>query len=110
MASTTSKQVLDAGGVIVEIMGAHSGLPATRTDLDNWVNNYSLPVTTVRDPDNLPLQSLTALIRREYCFIVDLSNMKIVSVIVGTTIGGTDTTSAFTGMQQMLALLGPKAG
>jgi hypothetical protein len=109
----TSKAVLDAGGVIVEIMGEDdlaSGGVATRTDLDNWVNNYSLQITTVKDPDNLPHQSLNALIRREYCFLVDLSTMKIVSVIDGTTIGGSATTSAYTGMQQMLALLGPKGG
>lgn len=106
----TSKAVLDQGGVIVEILAATGGSPPTKADLDNWINANNLSITTVKDPDNLPLQSLNALIRREYCYVVDLSTMSNVQVIVGTTVGGSDTTSAYTGMQLMLQLLAGKSG
>jgi hypothetical protein len=93
------KQVVDAGGVIVEILASHAQVgqnaPPSKTDLDAWITTYKLPVTTVKDPDNLPLQSMTALERREYDFIVDLKTMKIVNFYMGSIIG-VGTTSAQT--------------
>jgi hypothetical protein len=103
------KQVVDAGGVMVEILAAKAGLAVTKADLMAWIDTYQLPVTTVRDPDAMPTQSITALVRREYTFIVDLKTMKIVNRYIGST-DGSGISSAMTGMQTMLSLLGPKGG
>jgi hypothetical protein len=102
--------VLNAGGVIVEILGggATGGQP-TKAELDSWINTYNLPVTTVKDPDSMPQQSLTDLKQREFTFIVDLSTMKIIQFFPGTTTG-IGTTGAESGMQAMMQLLGPKGG
>jgi hypothetical protein len=66
-------------------------------------------VTTVKDPDNLPLQSLNALQRREIAYVVDLRTMKVVQKILGSVVGVGDS-AAKTAMDQVLALLGPKGG
>jgi hypothetical protein len=100
--------VVQAGGAIVEVMAGDS-----RTELDNWVNNYMLKTTTVRDPDNMTSQTLNALVRREYSYVVDLSNMKILNVYIGTTDGskpGGVSSSLHQAMDQVLSLIGPKAG
>ena len=89
----------------MEILAQKFFAPPTRNDLDAWINTYKIPVTTVRDPGNLPNQSMTALVRREYCFIVDLKTMKIVQRFIGST-DGSGTSSAKTGMDAMLTLLG----
>jgi hypothetical protein len=70
------------GIAVVEVLAGDS-----RTQLDAWVNNFMLFTTTVRDPDAMSSQTLTALVRREYCYVVDLFNMKIDQVYVGTTDG-----------------------
>jgi hypothetical protein len=74
--------VVQGGGAIVEVLAGD-----TKTNLDAWVNNFMLFTTTVRDPDAMPSQTLTALVRREYCYVVDLDTMKIVTVYIGTTDG-----------------------
>lgn len=74
--------VIAAGGAIVQILANDS-----KTQLDNWVGNFKLKTTTVRDPDDKPSQTLTALTRREYSYVVDLSTMQIVAVYIGTTDG-----------------------
>jgi hypothetical protein len=107
--AATGNQVVSAGGVIVEILGANAGGAASKADLDAWVNTYSLPVTSVRDPDSMPMQSMNALIRREYCYIIDLSTMKIVNVDIGS-IFGIGASSASTSMTKMMQLLGSKGG
>jgi hypothetical protein len=104
------KQVLDAGGIIIEILaGGNTGGQPTRQELDAWITTYGLTVTTVKDPDSMPQASLTALVQREHTYIVDLSTMKIVNFFAGTTTGLT-TTGAKTGMQMMLTLLAQKSG
>jgi hypothetical protein len=100
--------VVQAGGAIVEIMASD-----TRMELDNWVNNYQLFTTTVRDPDSMTSQTLNALVRREYSYVVDLSTMKILNVYIGTTDGtkpGGISSSLKEAMDQVLALVGPKSG
>ncbi len=95
---------MKAGGAIVEIMAGD-----TRTELDNWVNNYMLFTTTVRDPDSNLTQTLTDLVRREYSYVVDLSNMKILAVYIGTTDGSKPngvSSSMHQAMDQVLQLLG----
>jgi hypothetical protein len=96
--------VVQAGGAIVEIMAGDS-----RIALDNWVNNYMLFNTVVRDPDNNTSQTLNALVRREYSYVVDLSNMKILAVYIGTTDGTKPngvSSSLHQAMDHVLQLLG----
>ncbi len=107
------KQVVDAGGVIIEILATNTSTgtvqPASKADLDAWVTAYKLPVTSVRDPDNLPKQTINALVQREYCYVVDLKTMKIVNLYMGSIIG-VGTSAAQTAMNTVLSLLGPKGG
>lgn len=80
-----------------------------RVELDNWVNNYNLFTTEVRDPDSNPFQTLNALVRREYSYVVDLSTMKILAVYVGTTDGTKPngiSSSLKEAMDQVASLLG----
>jgi hypothetical protein len=94
------KDVLDKGGIIIEVM-AHM---ETRAEMDAWITTYKLPVTTVRDPDATPTQTLDALVLREYNYIVDLKTMKIVDRMNGSVAGiGAPATTA--GMNKMLQLL-----
>src|SRR5262245_13534581 len=95
------KQVLDAGGIIIEVLTES----ATRANLDAWVATYKLPVTTVKDPDANGRQTIDALGRREYNFIVNLSDMTIVAFDQGDVFGN-GTPSATVGMQKMITLLG----
>jgi hypothetical protein len=100
--------VVKAGGAIVEIL---SGDP--RNELDAWVTNFNLFTTTVRDPDGMPTQTLDALVRREYSYVVDLNSMKILNVYIGTTDGSMPngvSSSLKEAMDQVLALIGPKGG
>src|SRR5262245_26629302 len=99
------KKVADAGGLIVEILAAKGGAQPSRADLDAWVSAYNLPVTTVKDPDAMALQSLNQLVRREYSYVVDLSTMKILKVYIGS-IAGIGTSSAQSAMQALMSLLG----
>ncbi len=98
------KSFVDAGGAIVEILASKLGAAPMRSDLDAWIAGPGLPVTSVKDPDNLPLQSLTALERREITYVVDLRTMKIVDKIYGSIVGIGDS-SAKTGMNEALTLL-----
>jgi hypothetical protein len=100
--------VVHAGGAIVEILAG-----GTRMQLDNWINNYGLFTTTVRDPDGMATQTLNALVRREYSYVVDLSTMKILTVYVGTTDGSQPngiSSSLKQAMGQVLTLVGAKGG
>jgi hypothetical protein len=74
--------VVQVGGAIVEVLAGD-----TKSNLDAWVNNFMLYNTTVRDPDATPSQTLDALVRREYCYVVDLDTMAILAVYIGTTDG-----------------------
>ena len=103
------KKVTDAGGAIVEILAGDFGAKVDKTKLDAWVNTYKLPITTVKDPDNMMGTSLMALVQREYTYIVDCRTMKITNIYIGS-IAGIGTSAAQTAMMTMLQLLGPKGG
>ncbi len=94
------KQILDKNGIIIEVLSELG----SRANLDSWITTYKLTVTSVRDPDSMPMQSQNALIQREYNYIVDLKTMKIVDRVSGST-AGIGTSSAQTGMNKMLTLL-----
>jgi hypothetical protein len=100
--------VVKAGGAIVEIMAGDA-----KTEVDAWIGNFNLFNTVVRDPDGMSQQTLNALVRREYSYVVDLSNMKILSVYIGTTDGsmpGGVSSSLHEAMDQVLSLVGAKGG
>jgi hypothetical protein len=95
---------VQVGGAIVEVL-----VDGTKTNLDAWVNNYMLYNTTVRDPDATPNQTLNALVRREYCYVVDLDTMAILTIYIGTTDGskpGGISSSLEEAMDDVLARLG----
>jgi hypothetical protein len=102
------KQVVDAGGVMVEVLEQDVTTP-TKANLDAWVNNYGLTITSVKDPDNNQGETKSMLADREHAFIVDLSNMKILQVFTGSQ-AGIGTPSATNAMNMMLLLLGNKSG
>ena len=86
-----------------------AGGAATKANLDSWIGSNNVVVTSVRDPDNMAGQTLTALVRREYCYVVDLHTMKILKVFIGTTDGSMPngiSSSAVCGMCDILKRLG----
>ncbi|HZS40516.1 MAG TPA: hypothetical protein VFF06_26975 [Polyangia bacterium] len=102
------KQVVDAGGVMVEVLEQDATTPS-KANLDAWVNDFGLTITSVKDPDSNEGETKSMLADREHAFIVDLSNMKILQVITGSK-AGIGTPSAQTAMDMMLTLLGNKGG
>ncbi|MGZ7033153.1 MAG: hypothetical protein ACXVIJ_14430, partial [Thermoanaerobaculia bacterium] len=78
------KTVVDAGGVIIEILETRSFGAPTKADLDAWVKTYKLPVTSLIDPASKPLQTFNSYGRRENTFVVDLRTMKILKKVSGS--------------------------
>jgi len=72
----------------VEILQTYSFQPATRANLDAWVNTYRLRVTAViAPPDERVTRTLTTYGIRETLFLVDLRTMRIVNRYNGSTAG-----------------------
>ena len=106
------RSVIDAGGAIVEILATDQLNPMAhveKADLRSWIEAPRLTVTTVRDPDANPAQSITALQAREFTYVVDLATMRILIFYIGSTAGPGDS-AALRAMRDVLALLGPKKG
>lgn len=99
------KQVVDAGGVVVEILGSYGGPTVSKANLESWITSHKLPVTTVRDVPASAGASMTALERREIAYIVDLKTMKIVNRYLGSVAGVGDSAvkSAVKEILQLLA-------
>jgi|GEM_PF-7028299 len=98
--------VVSAGGVVIELLETTGFLSqASKMDLGNWINKYALPVTTVKDPDGTGTPSHDTLGLREHCYIVDLSNMKVLQLIVGDN-SGQGATSGGKCLTAMHTLLG----
>jgi hypothetical protein len=93
---------VEAGGVVVEVVeqGASPGPPDTG-DLDGWIQTYGLEITTVRPKDGATMQ----LEGREWAYIVDLDDMKIVWKAFGSY-GSTNNSSATQGLAELSTLLG----
>jgi hypothetical protein len=96
----------------VEILATDLAEPqshVSHADLDAWIQGSNLTVTAVRDPDNQPTQTIQALYRREYAYVVDLQTMKILDVQMGSILGiGPSAVAA--AIQEMMVLLGKKGG
>jgi hypothetical protein len=100
------KAVVDAGGVVIEVLETTGFVSqATMADLDTWINAYSLPVTTVKDPDGSGTPTFTSLGQREQAYIIDLTTMLIIEIIEGDT-SGLGATSGGKALTAMHALLG----
>jgi hypothetical protein len=101
--------VVQAGGIVIEVLETTGFVSqATQTSLQQWIGKYSLPVTTVKDPDNAGTATLNTLGGREHAYIVDLTTMKIVQFLTGDDLGGGPASgySASQGMAAMHTLLG----
>jgi hypothetical protein len=96
--------ILDAGGVIVEILATTSGRVPMRSELEGWINTYRLPVTTVMDPAGVGTRTLNTYGIRESLFIVDLRTMRIVNKYLGD-VSGQMPPSMSQGIPRMLELL-----
>jgi hypothetical protein len=101
--------VVQAGGVVIEVLETSGFVTiADMTDLDSWINKYSLQVTTVKDPDNTTgaTPSLTQFGHRDQAYIVDMTTMKIIQVFTGSEVADGDMNSAPEAMAAMHSLLG----
>jgi len=98
--------VVAAGGVVIEVLTSTNigASPATQTNLENWINNFNLVNTSVKDPDGSGTYTLDNYGPREQAYIIDLSTMKIVDILQGV-IDGTPH-SAGLGLAEMHTLLG----
>jgi hypothetical protein len=103
---TGGAAVVTAGGVLIELLETTGfTTQASHTDLDNWVNKYSLPVTSMKDPDGTGTPSLNTLGPREHAYIVEMPSMKILQIIFGDY-SGVGATSGGKGIAAMHVLLG----
>jgi len=99
--------VLDAGGKVLEILSENNSRgPATKTDLDAWIEAYDLNVSTMIDAPSDPTGAIKAAKVRETVFIVAMPSMKIVYVVHGDT-SGQMASSIGAAVTKIVALLGP---
>jgi hypothetical protein len=94
--------VVDAGAVIVEVLGTSGGSAATRDQLDAWIVTYEIPVTSVIDVS--PLQTLNLLGIREATVVVELPSMRVAFYDDGDQTG-LQTTAATMALDEVLRLL-----
>jgi hypothetical protein len=92
------KQIVDAGGVVVEVLQSNNFSPANQTALETWILAYDLSVTSVIDAASAdPNQTETALGIRETTWIVELETMTILNKFSGSIQGiGTPSAEAAT--------------
>lgn len=93
---------MDAGGLVVEILGSKSGGVPSQTDVKAWVDTYDLHVTTVKDGPGS--KSIAFFGVRETAVVVDLRTMKIVKKVNGSVAGSGDS-SVKQLVPEVLALL-----
>jgi hypothetical protein len=78
------KQILDAGGKVVEIL---SDGTTTRATLESWITSYNLNISSFTDSPIGSGAALTAAGIRETVFVIEMPSMKIVYVVHGNTAG-----------------------
>jgi len=106
--SSGGAAVVQAGGVVVEVlMTAGFGPIATQMNLNSWVQNHMLSVTSVKDADG-PSVSPTyeQMGRRDQAYIIDLSTMTVIQCIDGNVAPVPGMTSGGLAMTAMHTLLG----
>ena len=87
MLAAQGKQVVDKGGVVVEILETYGGASATQDQLKAWIDTYGLTVSSLIDAPGLAQQTITALGIRESIFIVEIPSMKILWKNNGSVLG-----------------------
>ena len=98
--------MVDANGVVVEVLQTSGFATPTEEQLDAWINTYDLTVTSVIDRDPDPeLETFDALGIREQVFVIDLGNMTIVYQFAGSVAGIGDP-STRTAIDDILQRLG----
>ncbi len=93
MAAPNTQAVLDAGGVIIEILESNGVgfLPVQQSDLEAWINiNPPLEVTALMDPPGTTGSgqantTLNTYGQRENTYVVDLQTMVILHKCIGST-------------------------
>jgi hypothetical protein len=66
--------------IFVELLAEGSPLhtsPTTKANLDNWITTFSVPFTTLRDPDGVGLRIVKDFAPRENTFVIELATMKV---------------------------------
>ncbi len=69
---------MDAGGVVIELLGSNAGLAASLDDLTTWSDTFGFTTTTMTDPEGMELQAKNALGPHHHYWVVDLETMTIV--------------------------------
>jgi hypothetical protein len=106
MATGGGASVDQAGGVIVEVlMTAGFVAPPTMANLQSWIEKYNLSFTTVADLSSA-LTTNNTLGRRDQCYIIDLTTMKIIQFWPGSITAAGSMNSGAQGMAAMHKLLG----
>lgn len=76
--ASEGKQVVDAGGVVIEILGSVGGQPAALDDLTIWSDTHGFSTTVMMD-GGASLAAKTALGPHHHYWVVDLDTMMIVA-------------------------------
>jgi len=90
---------------MIEVLMTSAEAAPMKNDLDSWVGKYSLDITSVADLDP-STPTFNALGRRDQAFIIDLTTMKIIQSIDGSTGDAGGMNSGPLGMAAMHMLLG----
>jgi hypothetical protein len=95
-----------AGGVLIEVLMTSGFVsPPTMANLDSWIQKYNLFVTTMADLDpSLPTNN--TLGRQDQAYIIDLTTMKVLQYIDGSTTAAGSGNSGAEGIAAMHQLLG----
>ena len=100
--------VVQAGGVVVEVLMTDVfTMIATKQNLDSYVQNHMLSVTSVKDPDtSMGTPTYDQMGRRDQAYIIDLSNMTVIQCIDGNIAAMPGMNSGTLGLMAMHTLLG----
>ncbi len=100
--------MVDAGGIVLEILETRAFSAPKKNDLDTWVNTYKLTVTSLIDPASAPRATYDTYGTREIAFVVELSTMKVLKKYQGNTAPPSTSTpsSIDSAVTDILALLG----
>ena len=95
-----------AGGVLIEVLMTSGFVsPPTMANLDSSIQNYNLFVTTMADL-NPSLPTNNTLGRQDQAYIIDLTTMKVLQYIDGSTTAAGSGNSGAEGIAAMHQLLG----
>ena len=83
MSKNLGKQIIDAGGKVVEILSQGG----TRMQLESWITTFNLNISSFIDAPSTPNGALNAAGVRETVFIVKMPEMKITYVNHGDVTG-----------------------